>query len=47
MRAKSGELEMLVVGWDGEHVVCEWVEREVVIERELFLPEELVLVRKA
>ena len=38
---------MLVVGWDGPLVVCEWVEIEVLIERERYSPDDLVLLRKA
>lgn len=45
--AKSGGHEMVVVALDGDDVVCEWVELEVIIERETYAPEEIVLVRRA
>jgi uncharacterized protein YodC (DUF2158 family) len=47
VRLKGNAREMTVVGWDGDQVICDWVEREVQIERQMFSPDELVLVRKA
>jgi uncharacterized protein YodC (DUF2158 family) len=46
VRLKANAREMTVVGWDGKQVICEWVEREVLIEQQMFSPDELVLVRK-
>ena len=43
IRKEDGQ-EMTVVALDRERVVCEWVEREVIIERQTFAPDDLVLV---
>jgi hypothetical protein len=42
---KANAREMIVVGWVGDQVICERVEREVLIERQLFPADDLVLVR--
>ena len=47
VRRKAGGPEMVVVGWDGEFVVCEWVEREVLIQTGTYRVGELEIVRKA
>ncbi|TMJ03415.1 MAG: hypothetical protein E6G97_09770 [Alphaproteobacteria bacterium] len=38
---------MFVVALEGECIVCEWVECDVIIERETFKAEDLVLMRRA
>lgn len=46
-RLKAGGREMLVVGFKRDRVVCEWIEHDVIILKELYLPKELVLIRRA
>ena len=47
VQVKSGGPEMFVVALEGECIVCEWVECDVIIERETFKAEDLVLMRRA
>lgn len=47
VRRKVGGPEMVVIGWDGGLVVCEWVEWEVLIQTGTYHVSELEMVRKA
>jgi uncharacterized protein YodC (DUF2158 family) len=46
VRLRTGGREMLVVQMSGESVLGEWVELDVIIEREWFDMKDLVLVSR-
>lgn len=45
VRLKADGREMVVVALRGDEIQCEWVERDVLIDRDWFRPEDIEMIR--